>query len=52
MKKTEKIRFEIDPHNRLVYEKTGRKSNIPGFRTVVDGRFGEQRGQTSKLEVN
>jgi len=39
MKKTEKIRFEIDPHNRLVYEKTGRKSNIPGFRTVVDGKF-------------
>ena len=39
MKKTEKIRFEIDPHNRLVYEKTGRKSKVPGFRTVVDGRF-------------
>ena len=39
MKKTEKIRFEIDPHNRLVYEKTGRKSDVPGFRTVVDGKF-------------
>ena len=39
MKKTEKIRIEIDPHNRLVYEKTGRKSDVPGFRTVVDGKF-------------
>ena len=39
MKKTEKIRYEIDPHNRLVYEKTGRKSDVPGFRTVVDGKF-------------
>ncbi len=39
MKKTEKIRFEIDPHNRLVYEKTGGKSDVPGFRTVVDGTF-------------
>jgi len=39
MKKTEKIRYEVDPHNRLVYEKTGRKSDVPGFRTVVDGKF-------------
>jgi len=39
MKKTEKIRYEIDPHNRLVYEKTGRKSEVRGFRTVVDGKF-------------
>jgi hypothetical protein len=39
MKKTEKIRYEVDPHNRLVYEKTGRKSKVPGFRTVVDGKF-------------
>lgn len=39
MKKTEKIRYEIDPHNRLVYEKTGEKSEVPGFRTVLDGNF-------------
>ncbi|MBU1133521.1 MAG: DUF5004 domain-containing protein, partial [Candidatus Omnitrophica bacterium] len=24
---------------RLVYEKTGRKSDVSGFRTVVDGKF-------------
>ncbi|MBU4304751.1 MAG: hypothetical protein KJ893_03890 [Candidatus Omnitrophica bacterium] len=39
MKKTEKIRYEIDPRNRLVYEKTGKKSRVPGFRAVLDGKF-------------
>jgi hypothetical protein len=39
MKKTEKIRYEIDPHNRLVYEKTGRESEVTWFRTVLDGVF-------------
>ncbi len=38
-KKTEKVRYEIDPHNRLVYEKTGKKSYVPRFRTVLDGKF-------------
>jgi len=39
MKKTEKIRYEVDPHNRLIYEKTGEESEVPGFRTVLDGSF-------------
>jgi hypothetical protein len=39
MKKTEKIRYEIDPHNRLIYEKTGKKSEVPWFRAVLDGSF-------------
>lgn len=39
MKKTEKIRYEIDPHNRLVYEKTGKESEVPWFRTILDGNF-------------
>lgn len=39
MKKTEKIRYEIDPHNRLVYEKTGEEPEVPGFRAVLDGSF-------------
>ena len=38
-KKTEKIRYEIDPHNRLVYEKTGEESDVHRFRTVLDGKF-------------
>lgn len=39
MKKTEKITYEIDPHNRLGYKKTGKNSGLPGFRTVIDGTF-------------
>jgi hypothetical protein len=39
VKKREKIRYEIDPHNRLVSEKTGRESEVPWFRTVLDGEF-------------
>jgi len=39
VKKTEKIRYEIDPHNRLIYEKTGEESEVPRFRTVLDGEF-------------
>ena len=37
MKKTEKIRYEVDPHNRLVSEKTGKETEVPGFRTILDG---------------
>lgn len=39
MKKRNIIRYEIDPHNRLIYKKTGRKSELPGFRAVLDGTF-------------
>ena len=35
----EKVRYEIDPHNRLVIKKTGRKTKLPRFRRVLDGRF-------------
>ena len=34
----EKIRFEIDPHNRLIYA-DGSKSKVPRFRHVLTGRF-------------
>lgn len=39
MKKTEKITYEIDPHNRLIYKKTAKSSEVPGFRAVLDGIF-------------
>lgn len=39
MKKTGRVRYEIDPHNRLVYAKTGKISRVARFRTIVDGRF-------------
>jgi hypothetical protein len=34
-----KIRYEIDPHNRLVIRKTGERTKLTRFRTVCDGRF-------------
>ena len=39
MQGSEKIRYEIDPHNRLISTKTGKESNLPNFRTVIDGKF-------------
>ena len=36
----EKIRYEVDPHNRLVVRKTG----LPRFRRVLDGRFKVDKG--------
>ncbi len=34
-----KIRYEVDPHNRLVLKRTGKESRIGRYRTVLDGRF-------------
>ena len=34
-----KIRYETDPHNRLVISDSGKKSGLPKFRRVIDGRF-------------
>ncbi|MDP2912502.1 MAG: hypothetical protein Q8N91_00655 [Candidatus Omnitrophota bacterium] len=34
-----KIQYEIDPHNRLVIDGSGRKSGLPKFRKVLYGRF-------------
>ena len=31
--------YEIDPHNRLIFTKTGRKSKLPKYREVIDGRI-------------
>lgn len=35
----EKLRYEVDPHNRLVIRETGRKLPLTRFRRVFDGRF-------------
>ena len=35
----EKVRYETDPHNRLVIKKTGKKTKLPRFRRVLNGRF-------------
>ena len=35
----EKVTYEIDPHNRLIITKNGRKSKLSRFRQVLTGRF-------------
>lgn len=35
----QKVRYEIDPYNRLVIGSSGRKSDLPKFRNVLDGKF-------------
>ncbi|MFH1665915.1 MAG: hypothetical protein ABIA77_07215 [Candidatus Omnitrophota bacterium] len=40
MKRTGKIKYEVDPQNRLVVIQPGEDLRLPGYRTVLDGRFG------------
>lgn len=35
----QKARYEIDPHNRLVIDGSGERSDLPRFRKVLDGQF-------------
>jgi len=46
-----KLRFETDPHNRLVVSKTGRKSELTGFRQVLDGEFKVGKHNTLSYHV-
>jgi len=41
-----RLKYEIDPHNRLVTRETGKKTRISGFRHVIEGRFKIGRGNT------
>jgi len=43
----EKIRYEIDPHNRLIF----RKTRLPGFRKVLDGKFKTDRNNILTYHV-
>ncbi len=35
----QQIRYELDPHNRLLLNESGKKSDLPKFRKVLDGKF-------------
>lgn len=39
LKAMQKVRYEVDPHNRLVVEEAGRKTKLTRFRKVLDGQF-------------
>jgi len=41
-----KLRYEIDPHNRLVVKEKDKKSGLRYFRRVLDGRFRMGSGNT------
>ena len=57
----EKVRYEIDPHNRLVVKETIKKrkkeitrfkrTHLPRFRKVVDGHFKIDKGNTLTYHV-
>lgn len=34
-----KVRYEVDPHNRLIIAEVAKKSKVPKYRYLVDGRF-------------
>ena len=42
----EKLRYEVDPHNRLIIRPSGKKSRLTYFRRVLDGRFKTGPGNT------
>ncbi|MFH1318442.1 MAG: hypothetical protein ABIH71_05455 [Candidatus Omnitrophota bacterium] len=52
MKKTEKTKYEIDPLNRLVVAETGRKSKLPKFRKILDGKIKIDKGNTFIYRIN
>ena len=35
----QKVRYELDPHNRLILDESGGESDLTEFRKVIDGRF-------------
>lgn len=46
-----KIYYEVDPHNRLVVKKTGRKSLLSKYRTCLEGRFKTDEGNSLVFEA-
>lgn len=40
------LRYEVDPHNRLIVRESGRKTRLSRFRHVIEGRFKIGKGNT------
>ena len=47
----QKLRYEIDPHNRLVVSERGRKAPFRYFRKVLDGRFKVDKNNTLSYHI-
>ena len=52
MKKTEKTKYEIDPLNRLVLKETDKKSKLPKFRKILDGKIKIDKDNTFTYRIN
>jgi len=46
-----KITYELDPHNRLILRSTGKKSKIPKYRQIIDGKFRIGKGNSLTYHV-
>lgn len=46
-----KVRYEIDPHNRLIVEEMERKTGVKRFRKVIDGRFKIAKDRTLTYHI-
>jgi len=46
-----KITYELDPHNRLTLRSTGKKSKIPKYRQIIDGKFRIGKGNSLSYHV-
>lgn len=42
----EKVKYGIDPHNKLIIDQTKRKTKLPGFRRILDGEFKVNKNNT------
>jgi len=47
----ERIKYELDPFNRLIAKKTGDKSQVRAFRKVIDGTFKIDKNNTLKYHA-
>jgi hypothetical protein len=47
----ERVRYEVDPHNRLIIAETGRKTDVHRFRQVLTGRFKTDKNNSLSYHV-
>jgi len=50
-RKKERVRFEIDPHNRLIVAVTGAKSKVSRFRHIITGYFKTDKNNSLSYHV-
>lgn len=46
-----KVRYEVDPHNRLIIAGTGKRSGVPEYRHVAEGSFKVSRNNSLTYHI-